>query len=134
MTQIETNMQHKALFDVEIIKNHVKFPLEFDGICYIFDQNGVMIANKERNISRETAQDFVNAVNNTDLTHFKPVATNLFTLDENEYICYKSVPIISVRGWGHWQYVNDGGEIYKNIANFLTYCCNCENFDVNLLQ
>jgi hypothetical protein len=47
MTQIEANMQHNALFDVEIIKNHVKFPLEFDGICYIFDQNSVMIANKK---------------------------------------------------------------------------------------
>jgi hypothetical protein len=108
-------MQHKALFDIEIIKNNIEFPLTFDGYGYIFDQDGTMIAQKCKNLSRESAQDFVNLVNSFDLNN-------------------KFKPIISIRGWGHWQYVPNGENIYKNIANFLTYCCNCENFDVNLLQ
>jgi hypothetical protein len=127
-------MQHKALFDIEIIKNNIEFPLTFDGYGYIFDQDGTMIAQKCKNLSRESAQDFVNLVNSFDLNNFQQVKTNLFTLNEEEYICHKFKPIISIRGWGHWQYVPNGENIYKNIANFLTYCCNCENFDVNLLQ
>ena len=127
-------MQHIALFDVEIIKNNINFPLTFDGIGYIFAQDSTMIAQKCKNLSRELTRYFVNCVNNVDLNNLPNIETNLFTLNDAEYICLNFEPIISIRGWGHWQYEPDGENIYMNIANFLTYCCNCENFNVNLLN
>ena len=140
MEQKLQNVQHMAQIDKEIIKKYVKFPLNFDGIGYIFDANNQMIAQKFPNVSREMFQDFVNAVNDTYydayLENFcdKDVE-NLFQYDEiNGHICHNFVPIIDIRGWGWIQYLPDSENIYTNIGKFLTFCCNYKKININLLD
>lgn len=126
--------------DRDLIKKYIKFPLEFDGTSYIFDYDNNMIAQKCHNVPKEFMNNFVEAVNqvwyDTFLQNFDSNCNaNIFILDESEMnICITNYrQVISVRGWGRYQYETDGEKIYNEIGNFLTFCCNVTELYVKFM-
>lgn len=141
MNKITETVQQNAPFDKEIIKKYIKFPLNFDGLSYVWDSNYNTIAQKYQCISRENMEEFVNIVNDIWYDSFLPNFDD--ELDTEYYILdtkYMNIwlldeqSIISIRGWGKFQYEKNGEEIYTEVGKFLTYCCNRGKFEVNLLK
>lgn len=143
MNQIEPNVQQTAQFDIELISDYFTFPLAMDKLGNIWSVNSAVVAYKFGEVSREMMQDFVNSANDVyfDIidgkhdTNLMQIESNSYELFEQDIVIwckYSEIMIIGRRG-KYRDYTN-ADEIYTNIGHFLTYCCNCAKFDVDLLK
>ena len=143
MNQIEPNVQQNAPFDIELISDYFTFPLTMDKLGSIWSANNAIVAHKLPAVSREMMQEIVNCTNDMYFniidgifdTNLKQFDTELYELFTDDMVIWrKYTEIMSVAIHGRYQNYTNSDEIYTNVGKFLTYCCNCVKFDVDLMS